>query len=46
LIEQATDTSSRSTSVRERAEIAGGGVTVLEGGEVELWPPVHPADAS
>jgi hypothetical protein len=33
-------------SVRERAEIAGGGVTVLEGGEVELWLPAHLADAS
>jgi PAS domain S-box-containing protein len=33
-------------SVRERAEIAGGRVTVLEGGEVELWLPAHLADAS
>lgn len=33
-------------SVRERAEIAGGRVTVLEGGQVELWLPAHLADAS
>jgi PAS domain S-box-containing protein len=33
-------------SVRERAEIAGGRVTTLEGAEVELWLPAHLADVS